>query len=271
MRIVSLAFLLLLSHMMNASPVTLKGDFVQGGMIIGQAQPGSSVMLNKKLLQVAKDGSFVFGLDRDAESGDVLEVQTKEGDYWQKNLVVKPRQYNIQRVEGISKGIMSKQKPDATWSRIRREGQEISTARKKDLQLLAFKDDFKWPLNGPITGVFGSQRVYNGEPGRPHYGVDIAAPIGTPAGSPADGVITYADDMYYSGGTVVIDHGHGISSSFLHLSKIRVNVGDVVKQGRIVGEVGAGGRASGPHLDWRMNWFNRRIDPQLLVPPMSNN
>ena len=255
--------------MVLASIVTLQGDLQQGAMIIGHADNIASASLNGKALKVSADGHFVFGLDRDAQSGDKLKVVSKDGSVWQQTLAVKKREYQIQRVEGISKKIMSKKKPDATWARIRREGQEISTARKKELDLLGFKQSFKWPLIGPITGVFGSQRVYNGEPGRPHYGVDVAAVIGTAVGSPADGVITYADDMYYSGGTVVIDHGFGISSSFLHMSKILVKVGDSLKQGDIVGEVGAGGRATGPHLDWRMNWFKRRIDPQLLVPEMS--
>ncbi|NRB39972.1 MAG: M23 family metallopeptidase [Pseudomonadales bacterium] len=249
--------------------VTLTGDLQQGAMIIGQAQSAAKVTLNGKRLKVSDAGLFVFGLDRDAKPGDKLEVIGKDGAIWQQSLEVKPREYKIQRVEGISKKIMSKKKSDETWARIRREGQEISQARKKSLNLEGFNQSFKWPLIGPITGVFGSQRVYNGEPGRPHYGVDVAAAVGTPVGSPADGVITYADDMYYSGGTAVIDHGFGISSSFLHMSKILVKVGDTVKQGDVIGEVGAGGRASGPHLDWRMNWFKRRIDPQLLVPAMA--
>ena len=137
------------------------------------------------------------------------------------------------------------------------------------LERLDFAGEFQWPLIGPITGVFGSQRVYNGVPKRPHYGVDVAAPVGTPVSTPAPGTVTLAHaDMFYSGGTLIIDHGYGVSSTLMHLSKVLVAVGDEVVPGDIVAEVGAAGRATGPHLDWRMNWLNVRIDPQLLVSPM---
>jgi murein DD-endopeptidase MepM/ murein hydrolase activator NlpD len=132
-----------------------------------------------------------------------------------------------------------------------------------------FAGAFHWPLEGPITGVYGSQRVYNDVPGRPHYGVDVAAATGTPITTPAPGLVTLAHpDMFYSGGTVIIDHGYGISSTMMHLSKVLVDVGQEVVPGDIIAEVGASGRATGPHLDWRMNWFKVRIDPQLLVQPM---
>jgi len=132
-----------------------------------------------------------------------------------------------------------------------------------------FLSQFQWPLIGPITGVYGSQRVYNGVPGRPHYGIDIAAPMGAPVSTPAPGIVTLVhQDMFYSGGTLIIDHGYGVSSTMIHLSKVIAKVGDQVVPGDIVAEVGAGGRATGPHLDWRMNWMQQRIDPQLLVPPM---
>lgn len=255
----------------DPQPVVLSGELVQGAMIIGRAKHAVKVELNKQALMLSPEGDFVFGLDRDAKSGDLLIVTFKDGQQWQQQLQVLPREYHIQRIEGISKKIMSKNKSPETLARIKREGRDISLARKKSIDRLNFKQSFKWPLIGPITGVFGSQRVYNGQPGRPHYGVDVAAPVGTPVAAPADGIITYADDMFYSGGTLVIDHGFGVSSSFLHLSKILVEVGTVVKQGQMVAEVGAGGRATGPHLDWRMNWFKRRMDPQLLVPPMADS
>lgn len=131
----------------------------------------------------------------------------------------------------------------------------------------AFAQDFIWPAVGPISGVYGSRRILNGEPRRPHYGVDVAGPVGQPVYAPADGLVTlYVPDMYYSGGTMIIDHGYGISSTFLHLSKEHVEVGQRVKQGDLIAEIGATGRVTGPHLDWRMNWFEKRVDPQLLVP-----
>ena len=128
---------------------------------------------------------------------------------------------------------------------------------------------FQWPAIGPISGVYGSQRIYNGTPRSPHYGVDVAVPTGTPVLAPSSGVVTLAEpDLFYSGGTIILDHGFRLSSSFLHLSKVHVAVGQEVKQGELIGEVGATGRATGPHLDWRMSWRNQRIDPQLLAPPM---
>ncbi len=153
--------------------------------------------------------------------------------------------------------------------RIRRDARQVRQARARHIERTDFAGEFQWPLVGPVTGVYGSQRVYNGEPGRPHYGVDVAAPKGTPVTTPAPGVVTLAHpDMFYSGGTLIIDHGYGVSSTFLHLSKLLVEEGDEVAPGDIVAEVGAGGRATGAHLDWRMNWRKARIDPQLLVEPM---
>ena len=128
---------------------------------------------------------------------------------------------------------------------------------------------FVWPIEGRITGVYGSQRVYNGVAGRPHYGVDVAAPVGAEVNAPAAGRIVLAhNNMFYSGGTLIIDHGHGLTSSFLHLSKILVEEGQEVQGGELVAEVGATGRVKGPHLDWRMNWRGARVDPELLVPEM---
>ena len=249
--------------------VVLNGDLVQGAMVIGQAPPGSQVNLNGEALKLSVEGDFVFGLDRDARSGDMLQVVFPDGQFWQRELVIASRNYNIQYVNGIDEKIQSKQKSKETWERIKNENLVVKEARSDHFEQLFFKQAFKWPLIGPITGVFGSQRVYNGEPGRPHYGVDIAAPVGTEVYAPADGTITLAhDDMYYSGGTIIMDHGYGISSSFLHLSEVLVKVGDEIKQGDLIARVGKSGRSSGSHLDWRMNWYDRRIDPELIVPPM---
>lgn len=249
--------------------VQLKGPLLQGGMVVGQAPVGSQITLDNTRIEQAADGLFVFGFDRDAAPTMQLSVVTAEGEKWQKTLEIKPREYRIQRIEGIKPSIVSSDKTEAEWQRIREESQLTREARKQRLELTAFAQEFKWPVIGRISGVFGSQRVYNGKPGRPHYGVDIAKPTGTPVYAPADGVVTLAhDDMYYSGGTLIVDHGYGVSSSFLHLSKVEVEVGTEVKQGDLIALVGAGGQATGPHLDWRMNWYGQRIDPQLLVPDM---
>lgn len=266
-------FLLLMvwaSPLLAKLDVTLHGELVQGAMIIGQAPPGSKVQLNDDTLRQTADGYFVFGLDRDTESGDVLKVTGPQGDTWHKTLQVAEREYDIQHVEGIDQAILRPDRPPEVWQRIRKESAKVGQARAEHQELEAFRQNFKWPIIGRITGVFGSQRVYNGRPGRPHYGVDVAAPVGAEVYAPADGLVTLAhDDMFFSGGTLIIDHGYGISSSFLHLSEILAKPGDIISQGDLIARVGAGGMASGPHLDWRMNWYQRRIDPQLLVPDMS--
>lgn len=251
-------------------PVTFKGQFIQGGLVVGTAPKGSRITLNNEPIKQSPAGHFVFGFDRDAESGDVLKVVGPSGAIFEKTLEVKKREYRIQRVNGVDQAIVSDTKTEAEWARIRDESAQVAKARKQHIETEAFIQEFQWPIIGRISGVFGSQRVYNGRLGRPHYGVDVAAPMGAKVVAPIDGVVTLAHpDMYYSGGTLIIDHGYSLSSSFLHLSKILVNVGDQVKKGDVIAEVGAGGVSTGPHLDWRMNWQRRQIDPQLLVPDMN--
>jgi murein DD-endopeptidase MepM/ murein hydrolase activator NlpD len=163
--------------------------------------------------------------------------------------------------------------PEEQLVRIRKERQLVRAAKARRIEneghLKAVLSGLSWPATGRISGVYGSQRFYNGTPGNPHYGVDVARPTGTPVHAPGPGVVTLAEpDLFYSGGTIILDHGYGLSSSFLHMSQIDVRVGDVLETGDIMGAIGATGRATGPHLDWRMSWFNQRVDPQLLVPPM---
>ena len=244
--------------------VELSGQLIQGGMVIGQAEPGSRVFVDGQELTLTEDHRFVFGLDRDAAKTVALKVILSDGSVEQQALAIAQRQYNIQYIEGISKSIMAPSPENL--KRAGREAALIRQARDQSLPRLDFASTFQWPLKGPITGVYGSQRVYNGEPRRPHYGVDVAAPTGTPVTVPAPGVVTLVHrDMFFSGGTIIIDHGYGISSTMIHLSKVLAKVGDEVVPGDIVAEVGASGRATGPHLDWRMNWFKARIDPMLLV------
>ena len=263
-------FMLCLTGVAETShSMTLVGELVQGAMIKGRVPKGSRVFIGNQSLKVSSSGLFVFGLDRDNTEQEQLKVILLSGETQLQTLRIKPRDYKIQAIIGVAKKFTA-QKSAETRARISGEYRAVKKARAQHFEHLSFNEHFKWPLIGPITGVFGSQRVYNGVPGRPHYGVDIAAKIGTPLYAPASGTVTLAyNDMYYSGGTVIVDHGYGISSSFLHLSKVRVSVGDELKQGDVMGEVGAGGRATGPHLDWRMNWYERRIDPQLLVPDMN--
>lgn len=250
-----------------AAELDLRGEPVQGGLMLGKVSPGSTVALDGANLPVSEQGDFVFGFDRDAPGKSVLKVRDADGRESVQILSITRRQYDVQRVNGIAQQIMSPSADDLR--RIQKESELVGVARAVRLPRTDFVSPFRWPLQGPVTGVFGSQRVYNGEPGRPHYGVDVAAPVGTPVSTPATGVVTLAEsDLFYSGGTVIIDHGHGLSSTLMHLSKVLVKVGQEVKPGDVIGAVGATGRASGPHLDWRMNWRAARVDPQRLVPPM---
>jgi murein DD-endopeptidase MepM/ murein hydrolase activator NlpD len=250
----------------SARCVDLQGQLQQGGLIWGQVTPGIAVSLDGQPLDVLADGIFLAGFGRDAAGTAELVV----GDCRQP-LAVASREYNIQRVEGVPQQTVTP--PPEVLERIARERELVNAAKARwiarpDLLADALAG-FSWPVEGRISGVYGSQRVYNGTPGNPHYGVDVAVPTGTIVRAPTSGVVTLAEpDLFYSGGTIILDHGYRLSSSFLHLSKVLVAVGDEVQAGDIIGEVGATGRATGPHLDWRMAWRNERIDPQFLVPPM---
>ena len=239
----------------------------QGALYKGTVQPGSVVYYRDKEVPVTPDGQFVLGFGRDAQLQQPYTVVAPDGKKTEKVLKLEPREYRIQRIEGVAQKYMAPS--EAHLKRVRHENSLVRKAREVDSEYIAFLDGFIWPLVGPVTGVYGSQRVFNGEPRRPHFGVDVAAPTGTPVKSPADGrVVLYHPDMYFSGGTMIIDHGYGITSSFLHLSKSLVKEGDFVRQGQPVAEVGATGRVTGAHLDWRLNWYQVRLDPQLVVPPM---
>ena len=245
----------------------LEGDFQPGGLLWGRVAPETSLAFNGVDVPVLADGRFVLGLGRDAPATLELEID----DVFSCAIDIKSRQYRISRVEGVPQRTVTP--PEEQLARIRAERQRVRSAKAKRVQrqdfLEAVKAGLAWPVTGRISGVYGSQRFYNGKPGNPHYGVDVARPTGTPVLSPGPGVITLAEpDLFYSGGTVILDHGYGLSSSFLHMSRIDVSVGDEVQTGDPIGAIGATGRATGPHLDWRMSWFNQRIDPQLLVPPM---
>ncbi|MDX1381658.1 MAG: M23 family metallopeptidase [Xanthomonadales bacterium] len=254
---------LLLSSALHA--LELDGPVVQGGLMFGQAEPGSRVTLDGEPVMVDDAGRFVIGFGRDETGTRILEVTPPQGARERLELAVEPREYDIERVDGLPPRTVTPD-PEAA-ERIAREAALVRNARARRDPSAAWAGGFEWPARGRISGVYGSQRVLNGEPRRPHFGLDIAAPTGSPVVAPADGVVTLAHaDMYFSGGTVIIDHGQGLSSSFLHLSEVLVNEGDEVRQGDLIARIGATGRASGPHLDWRMNWLDRYVDPALLVP-----
>lgn len=248
-------------------PFSLVGELQQGGLIRAQITPGSRVSIDGRDILIDSEGRFIFGFDRDHDKAAVVQITHVDGTAWSGALDIAPREYDIQYVEGIAKKYI--EPAPETLTRIRAEAKRKRAARALSNVSSGFLADFVWPLTGRISGVYGSQRFYNGKPGRPHFGVDVAAATGTPFHSPAAGVVTLADeDMYYEGGLIFLDHGHGLTSAFLHLSGVDVKSGDIIAMGDLLGRVGAGGRANGPHLDWRMYWFDQHIDPVLVAGPM---
>jgi murein DD-endopeptidase MepM/ murein hydrolase activator NlpD len=244
----------------------LEGSILQGGLLVARTEPGAAVEVDGRQVRVSPQGVFLVGAARDEEGPLAVIVTTLDRRTASASVSVSPRKYRIQRIDGLPAEKVTP--PADVLERIRREAAMTRAARERDEERTDFLSGFEWPLEGPITGVYGSQRILNGEPRRPHFGVDVAGPVGTPVRAPADAVVSLVHaDMYYSGGTLVMDHGHGLSSTFIHLSRILVAEGDRVEKGQVVAEVGATGRVTGPHLDWRMNLFDVRLDPQLLVEP----
>ena len=261
-----------LSSELPADPaqcVLLQGNPIQGGMLWGQTAPSAEIRFGDRRVPVLPGGQFLLGLGRDMPASVELVVENEAP--CRQIVVVAARDYRVQRIEGVPQQTVTPS--EEHLERIRVEREKVRAAKSRRLLstdgLVAVQQGFVWPVTGRISGVYGSQRIYNGTPGTPHYGVDVARPEGTPVLAPAAGEVTLAEpDLFYSGGTVILDHGYGFSSSFLHLSEVSVSVGDRLNPGDLIGAIGATGRATGPHLDWRMSWFNQRIDPQLLVPPM---
>ncbi|MBV6272247.1 M23 family metallopeptidase [Alcaligenaceae bacterium CGII-47] len=236
----------------------------QGAMVLGKVPPQSQVLLGERSLDVTAYGTVVFGVARDAVGPVQLRISPPGGDTQLVAVIVKPRDWPIERVNGVPPKTVSP--PREIAERIQREQARVAQARATSDHGTGFAQAFIWPVKGRISGRFGNQRVYNGIPGAAHSGMDIAAPKGTPIQAPADGRVVFADaDLYLTGGTVLIDHGYGIGSNFLHLSRLSVKVGDTVVQGQVIGYVGATGRATGPHLHWGMSWFDVRIDPLLVL------
>ncbi|MBI1260687.1 MAG: peptidoglycan DD-metalloendopeptidase family protein [Rhizobiales bacterium] len=244
--------------------VSLKGTPEQGALMIGQTEPGAKVTIDGRSLMVSQKGYFAFGFDRDHGPKATLVVTTPDGVSETKSLAVAARDYDIQRINGIAPKYVSP--PAETLKRIAKEREMKKRARPADTPADWFAETFIWPAKGPISGVYGSQRIFNGEPRRPHFGLDIAAPKGAPVVAPADGIVRLANpDMYFEGGLVFIDHGQGVSTYYMHLSKIDVKPGQSVRQGDVIGAVGSTGRATGPHLHWGMSWLGTPLDPQLMV------
>ena len=258
MRILIVLFFFLFTT--SSFAVTFEGNFIQGSFILGKTEPGSEVFIDKKKVKVTADGYFAFGLGRDRKNDVVITVN--------KEKIIKQvfkREYKIQRIDGLEEKKVTP--PEEVYERIKRENKWIGEARAINSNLTFFKNKFINPLeNAIITGVYGSQRILNGKPKWPHYGIDFAAEEGTEIKAMLSGVVTLAEpDLFYTGGTLVFDHGHGISTLYMHMKTLNVKKGQKVKQGDIIGTVGSTGRSTGAHLDVRLNWFQTRLDPATVL------
>lgn len=253
---------------LGAPEFTLQGVRTQGGLMLGTAPAGAvAVTLNGASVPLFAGGRFLFGLDRDAPAAMRLEARFADGSSHAETVAVRPRQWDIQSLPTLRRGTT----PSADFTRRRNaELAQIGAARARNSISDGWRQSFAWPVTGRISGVFGSQRIYAGEPGAYHSGVDVARPTGTPVAAPADGVVVLAAAAPFTleGNLLMIDHGAGLNSAFLHLSRIDVRVGDRVTRGQTVGAIGATGRVTGPHLHWSLRWRDARLDPELVVPPM---
>ena len=248
----------------NSQAIEFEGKFIQGHFILGKTDPKAKIQIDKKNVRVSKDGFFAFGLGRDRKN-DVIITETLNGVKNQFVKKVLKREYKIQRIDGLPEKKVTP--PKEVYDRIRKENKLIGKARAVDTDLIYFKDKFITPVdNAIITGVYGSQRILNGKPRWPHYGLDYAQKTGTPIKAMLSGIVTLAEkDLYYTGATLIFDHGHGISTLYMHMNEIFVEMGQEVKKGDIIGTVGKSGRATGPHLDVRLNWFDIKLDPASVL------
>ena len=248
----------------NVFSAEFKGKFIQGHFIIGKTDQDSKVFIDKKEIKVSKDGYFAFGLGRDRKYDVTITIKSNGKT---KRIVkrVQKRKYNIQRIDGLDEKKVTP--PEEVYERIKKENKLIAEARAIDSDLVFFKDNFIIPVDDAvITGVYGSQRILNGKPKWPHYGLDFAQDEGTQVKAMISGTVTLAEpNLYYSGGTLIFDHGHGISTLYMHMHEIFVEKGQKITQGDIIGTVGSTGRATGPHLDVRLNWFSIRLDPSTVL------
>ena len=263
MKLLVLVLNIFLSHSLLYA-VEFKGNFIQGSFILGKTDPKSKIIIDKKKIKVSKDGYFVFGLGRDRKNDVTIKVlKNKKLEVIVKKVYKK--KYRIQKIDGLPKKQVTP--PKEVYERIKKDNIIIGKARSIDSKLPFFKNNFILPVeNSIVTGVYGSQRILNGKPRRPHYGLDFAAPEGTPIKAMLDGVVTLSEpDLYFTGGTIIFDHGHGISTLYMHLKDVNVNVGENIQQGEIIGTIGTTGRSTGPHLDVRLNWFDVKLDPESVL------
>ena len=246
----------------------ISGYPVEGNLIVARTNPSNKIKINNEFLEIDESGIFVFGFHRDEENPIKLVIINNENEQFKTSIKPIKRVYKIQRIDGLKKSMVTP--PEDTISRIKSDRKKVNKARKVKLEMGDFIQGFDWPLKGLITGVYGSQRILNDIPKSPHFGIDISVPIGTSVKAPASGIVTLTEDLYYSGYTVILNHGLNINSTFLHLSEINVNVGDRIGRGDLIGHSGDTGRSTGPHLDWRIDWNGKRLDAEMLAGPMNN-
>ena len=244
----------------------LRGAAIEGGLIIARTAAGTIVTVDDEIIPTTPDGLFIVGFHRDSDQPVAITITQPDGTSQLTVLTPEQRNYDIQRIDGLQQNMVTP--PDSVIARIKSDQAAVAAARQKTATAGDFWQGLDWPVTGRISGVFGSQRILNGKPRQPHYGIDIAAPRGTPVQAPASGLVTLVKDLYFSGWTVIINHGLGLNSTFLHMDHVSINPGDSVARGDIIGTVGSTGRSTGPHLDWRLDWQGRRIDASLVAGPM---
>lgn len=249
--------------------LTLAGTMEQGSLIVGRTEPGAHATFDGTSMHVSPDGIFACGLEWNRTQVAHLSVQFTDGVTETRDILPIARAYAVQRVNGLPPNTVTP--PPEMLARIRRENELVYEARQKDSEAIWFAEPFDWPAPGIMSGTFGSQRVDNGTAMAPHMGVDMANLEGTPIRAPADATVSISDDYYLAGGFILLDHGHGVSTSYLHQSKRLTKSGDMVRRGQVIGLMGKTGRATGPHLHWAMNWFQVRLDPsrstRTAAPP----
>ncbi len=248
-------------------PLTLDGKLTQGALVIGKTIAGAKVRLDDKEIRVDDSGGFALGFAHDAKPSAILVVTAPDGKSETRSLAVTPRRYAVQRIDGVPQHYV--EPPPEVMKRLEEEYHLVRRARETDSRLPFYRTGFIWPAAGRMSGVYGSQRIVNGKPLRPHFGVNVAAPTGTPVHASAAGKVTLAHpDLYFSGKTVIIDHGLGVSTVYIHMNDLAVATGDEVRQGQKIGTIGSTGRSTGPHLHWGLNWYQDYLDPSTIAGPM---
>ncbi len=266
-RLICFFLAILLGTADTAYALEINGELTQGGLVTSRVDPGTKVTVGKRQIRVSPEGFFLLGFGRDAPAKISLRVLHPSGVQENKTLTIKPRTWKVSRVDGLL-GRKVTPKPE-DLRRIRADSAKIKKVRRLSTEAPHFLSGFGWPVTGRISGVFGSQRILNGQPRRPHVGTDIAAPLGTPVLAIADGVVALVQqDMFFTGKTLMIDHGHGLASVYAHMDKILAKKGAHITKGAPVGHVGKSGRATGPHLHWGISLFATHLDPELVAGAM---